>query len=309
MKLGILCNSKLSLPSIHTLVNLGHSIVIGMPEERGVDDYEIEGFANQFQIQVTRFQKQKLTEELIHWKIFSELEVIFVITFPHILAADLITNIKIDIVNFHFAPLPNYKGAQPAFWMIKNGEQKGGIAAHLITKEIDGGPIVHFEPYSLSENETYNSYMTKMSYLNNKVVQQVLEKVKNSQFHKQLKPQSKSNGVYYKKPQFDDVRIDWQKMTAVDIERLCRACNQWNKGALTSINNFPVKIIEVKIINSNSKNEQPGSIFKNTETKEVTIATFDNKQLIIKIAYTEDLGFFSNNKLSELGIQAGARLV
>jgi len=282
---------------------------MGMPEGSGADDYEIQGFANQFGIQITRFQKQKLTEELIHWKTFCELETIFVITFPHILPADLIARIKIDIVNFHFASLPDYKGAQPAFWMIKKGEQKGGIAAHLITKEIDGGPIVHFEPYSLSENETYNSYMTKMSYLNNRVVQLVLEKMKNSQFQKQLKPQNNSIAVYFKKPQFSDVRIDWQKMAAIEIERLCRACNHWNNGALTSINNFPLKIVEVKMINGNSKNESPGTILQNLETKEVTVATFDNKQLSIKIAYTEDLGFFSNDKLSELGIQAGTRLV
>ena len=309
MKIGILCNSKLSLPPIHTLLNLGHSVFIGMPEEKGVNDFEIEGFANQFGIRITRFQKQKLTEELIHWKVFSELETIFVITFPHILSAKLIENIGIYLVNFHFAPLPNYKGAQPAFWMIKNGELKGGITAHLITKEIDSGPNVHFEPYTLSENETYNSYMTKMSYLNNKVVELVLEKIKVPKLKKHLKTPIKEVSKYYKKPQFDDVRIDWKKMPAVEIEQLCRSCNQWNKGALTSLNNFLIKLIEVKIVESSSKIGTPGSILQNSKTKKLTVTTSDNKELIITIAYSEDYGYYGNENLSELGFQVGSRLI
>jgi hypothetical protein len=54
MNIGVICNSKLSLPSIHSLLQLGHQVSMAMPNENGIAYFEMESFANQFGIQVSK---------------------------------------------------------------------------------------------------------------------------------------------------------------------------------------------------------------------------------------------------------------
>jgi methionyl-tRNA formyltransferase len=309
MKIGILCNSKLCFPSIQYLIQTGHQVFIAMPDVVAEDHAEIENFAMHFQIPVLIVNKQKLTEELLFWKASSELDRLFVITFPYILPSKLIDSIGLEIINFHFGPLPSYKGAQPAFWLIKNGEQNGGITAHVVTKSIDSGSVVHFERYQLSPHETYSSYMTKLSSLNPQVIQKVLEVMNKNGWENKLEVQQSLSSTYHQKPQFNDVRIDWNKMAAVEIERLCRACNSWNKGAITSLNNYPIKLVEVKVINNSSFNELPGTIIRMNQNGQLAVCSVDGKLLLLVVVYDESMGFYSNERLEELGIKPGARLV
>jgi len=309
MKIGILCNSKLCFPSIQYLMQMGHQVFIAMPQVIAEDHAEIENFAMHFRIPILSVDQKKLTEELIFWKATSELDCLFVITFPYIFSAELIDSIGVEIINFHFAPLPQFKGAQPAFWLIKNGEKVGGIAAHLITAKIDGGPILHFERFPMSTVETYGGYMTKMSSLNVKVIQKVLELLGKKNWKKQLKVQKQSEAVYHAKPQFNDVRIDWNKMKAADVEQLCRACNPWNKGAITTLGNVPIKIVEVELVQGARFSELPGTIVCIGKTNQLAVCTCDERALLLKIVYDESMGFYSNDRLSELGFKPGVRLI
>ena len=309
MKIGILCNSKLCFPSIQYLMQMGHQVFIAMPQVIAEDHAEIEGFAMHFRIPILKVDPKKITNELIFWKATSELDCLLVITFPYILSVELIDSIGVEIINFHFAPLPQYKGAQPAFWLIKNGEKVGGITAHLITAKIDGGPVLHFERYPMSSVETYGGYMTKMSSLNVKVIQKVLELLSKNNWKKQLKAQKQSEAKYHSKPQFDDVRIDWNTMKASEVEQLCRACNPWNKGAITTLGNVPIKIVEVEVVQGVRFSELPGTIVCIGKTDQLAVCTCDERALLLKIVYDESMGFYSNDRITELGIKASVRLV
>tara|TARA_B100001778_G_scaffold332519_1_gene339006 strand:+ start:205 stop:1077 length:873 start_codon:yes stop_codon:yes gene_type:complete len=290
-------------------MQMGHQVFIAMPQVIAEDHAEIEGFAMHFRIPIIQVDPKKITNELIFWKATSELDCLLVITFPYILSVELIDSIGVEIINFHFAPLPQYKGAQPAFWLIKNGEKVGGITAHLITAKIDGGPVLHFERYPMSSVETYSGYMTKMSSLNVKVIQKVLELLSKNNWKKQLKAQKQSEAKYHSKPQFDDVRIDWNTMKASEVEQLCRACNPWNKGAITIFGNVPIKILEAEHVQGARSSELPGTIVCIEKTNQLAVCTCDEKLLLLKIVYDESMGFYSNDRLSELGIRPCVRLV
>lgn len=308
MNIGVLCNSKSCLPSVHTLLQLGQKVWICLPDQKAEDHLEIQQFAYQFGIQVIKLKKETLDRDLVLWKEQHNLNFIFVVTFPFILSANLLASINVDIINFHFAPLPHFKGAQPVFWLIKNGEKTGGITAHIMTEKIDGGGIIHFAPYTLSSVETYNSYMNNVAFLNTKVIQIIIDKISNKHWKNSLKKQKSSSSVYYPKPQLEDIRIHWAKMDAEEIERLCRACNPWNKGAIAVFNQQAIKLVEVTVLPNSAKQEPAGTLVLINETKRLAISCRDNKYLEINIAYQEELGFFSNNRLSQLGLTAGLSL-
>lgn len=308
MNIGILCNSKLCIPSVQTLLQMGHGVFLGLPEQTTDDHYDIKQFAFQCGIPLSKFKKEALDNDLVIWKDQNDLEFIFVITFPYILSANVLSNINIDIINFHFAPLPQYKGAQPAFWLIKNGEKRGGVAVHLLTERIDSGDIIHTESYTLKPAETYNSYLNHVAFLNSKVIQKITNSISLKTWKKGLKKQNSSLSAYHPKPQLDDIRINWAKMEAEEIERLCRACNPWNKGAIAVFKQQPIKLVEVSVLSMSAQNEPSGTLVYIKNKNRLVVSCFNNKYLEINIAYHEQLGFFSNDRLSQLGLKDGLRL-
>ncbi len=305
MNVGVLCNSRLCIPSLQVLVQLRHKVSIVLPEKRVDDHFEIEQFAHHFGLSLSKFKKEELDQELVDWKKQHNITVIFIITFPYILSSRLLDAINIDILNFHFAPLPKYRGAQPTFWLIKNGEKKGGISVHVVTKKIDGGQLLHAEPYQLSDFETHNSYLNNVAVLNTKVIRLIAEKINLQSWKNGLKKQFNSDAKYYPKPKLEDITINWQTMTAIEIERLCRACNPWNKGAMTVFNRVGIKLVELTVLPYTGKNEAPGTLVCIKETQRLAVSSKDNKYLDINIAYEEQMGYFSNSRLSELGLKEG----
>lgn len=49
---------------------------------------------------------------------------------------------RFGCVNLHCGLLPDYKGAPPGFWELRNGEREVGVTVHRVTAELDAGPIL-----------------------------------------------------------------------------------------------------------------------------------------------------------------------
>ncbi|WP_163390913.1 formyltransferase family protein [Enterovibrio norvegicus] len=52
--------------------------------------------------------------------------------------------------NIHPAHLPDYRGCQPIYWLLKNKVHSSTVTLHVMTDGIDEGDIVYEYPYSLS---------------------------------------------------------------------------------------------------------------------------------------------------------------
>lgn len=78
-------------------------------------------------------------------KILKDLGVTTVFSYScdHIFKAPMLGKIK--ILNIHPSALPEYKGVDPLFEQLVNGEGSGALSLHEVTEEIDSGPIVHIE--------------------------------------------------------------------------------------------------------------------------------------------------------------------
>lgn len=60
-------------------------------------------------------------------------------------------------LNFHPAPLPEYRGFAPYTFGILNGEIHWGVTCHHMTTEIDEGPIVDWIRFAIEKPETVNA--------------------------------------------------------------------------------------------------------------------------------------------------------
>jgi len=64
--------------------------------------------------------------------------------FDQIFRAPAIERLR-PFVNFHPSLLPLYRGPEPAYWCIQNGEITTGFTLHEVTTRIDDGAILYQE--------------------------------------------------------------------------------------------------------------------------------------------------------------------
>lgn len=83
-----------------------------------------------------------------------EPEIIISFLFPTIIPKEVLSKSKYGGINFHPAPLPQYRGVHCAAFAILNKESSYGITCHYMTEHFDNGPIIGQKTCLLSTNDT-----------------------------------------------------------------------------------------------------------------------------------------------------------
>ncbi len=161
MNLGIFANSTLCLPALQYLTQSGHQIQLILPSGSNPQHAETEHYAQLLNCPIEKWSQSELETNILSWIETNQLSAIFVKTFPFFFPTKLLAQCKIPFLNFHYAPLPQYRGAQPVFWVIKKGEKRGAVVVHQFTEKVDSGDILHEEIFELRASETFGTYHTK----------------------------------------------------------------------------------------------------------------------------------------------------
>ncbi|MHC0430068.1 formyltransferase family protein [Streptomyces sp. O3] len=73
---------------------------------------------------------------------------IFSVLYDKIIGSSLIDATE-QIINCHPGRLPEYRGARPVNWALRNGESLHGITIHTIDSGIDSGPVLAEAVFSI----------------------------------------------------------------------------------------------------------------------------------------------------------------
>jgi UDP-4-amino-4-deoxy-L-arabinose formyltransferase/UDP-glucuronic acid dehydrogenase (UDP-4-keto-hexauronic acid decarboxylating) len=68
-------------------------------------------------------------------------------------------------INLHPSLLPRYRGANPFYWVIRNGETETGVTAHLMSAAADAGDILRQDRLALSDTETQGTLRRRLAVL------------------------------------------------------------------------------------------------------------------------------------------------
>jgi methionyl-tRNA formyltransferase len=71
-----------------------------------------------------------------------------------ILRAPLRSTARLGVVNFHPSLLPCYRGKEPLFWALLEGETRTGCTAHHATDAVDAGPILLHREVAIAPRAT-----------------------------------------------------------------------------------------------------------------------------------------------------------
>ncbi|MBW1298286.1 methionyl-tRNA formyltransferase [Aquimarina litoralis] len=209
---------------------------------------------------------------------------------------------KFGFLNIHFGKLPINRGPDPLFWSIKQGQKQTAITIHQMDEDWDTGNILIEHPVSLIPGETLGMMNSKMSYMLENLTKTALELIVDS---KNLKPQSKTNVCYYKKPTDKDITICWESQTADEIEQLINACNPKYGGATTYYQGSPIKLIEVSPVDTQTLlGKTAGEIIHAHPQEGLFVYCKYGKVLRINMI-SSDAGILSGSKYVHLGIRTG----
>jgi methionyl-tRNA formyltransferase len=130
-------------------------------------------------------------------------QVLVVCACKNILKKSVLEIQGLQAVNLHPSLLPNYRGPTPTFWMRYNSEPETGMTFHLMTPQIDVGPILLQYKVPLDRMRSEESTETELFTEAARHVEDVVMQVVRGEFPEQSQV---GNGSYYSFPTSDDRR-------------------------------------------------------------------------------------------------------
>ena len=101
-------------------------------------------------------------------------EIICLAGFMKILSKKFIDNFKYRILNIHPSLLPKYKGLNTHAKALESNDPIAGCTVHLVTPELDGGPVLAKTEVEIQKNETVESLASKVLIEEHKLYPKVL---------------------------------------------------------------------------------------------------------------------------------------
>lgn len=292
----------LGIPALTALVHLGRVNSIAMPNMPSDARNYTEGMARHFSIPLVLVSKANIEADLIKWLKQYPCQVVVCLTFPFKIPERVLSVPPLGFINVHFAILPNYRGAEPMFWQIKNREAFGGITVHVMDKNWDTGPILMVRKVPINATDTHGVHASKVSVEAAAMVPGLLSIVDKGA---PLSGQDQQGGKYFPKPVYADVKLDWAKQSSHQILATIKACNPWNKGAFTFVNGREVRIVEATLSNTfyNQPCGVPGSVLLAPDGMSFAVCCNDKHYIKPEIIYTDE-GFFTPQSFIRLGVQS-----
>lgn len=142
--------------------------------------------------------------EIINGYDDKSIDLIISFTYPLKLKEQIINKGKCSI-NFHPAPLPQYRGCGTPCYGILNGEKEWGVTCHFLDKNLDTGNIIAVKKFEI-EKEKYYTGMDLSIYSWKKCFELLCEIVDKYVAGIVLKADPQTGGNYYSKKHLEELK-------------------------------------------------------------------------------------------------------
>lgn len=302
MRIAIICNDRLGLPALQQLVQnrLVQAVATSdrSPEMIGI----MKLVTQQGGVPSTIFKKNNFENDLTDWLSKYQPDLVMVMTFPFRIPDSALRIPKFGFINFHYAPLPEFRGSNPLFWMIKEGLTAGGVTVHKMDHDFDTGPILLQERVEFPSHVTFGLASTLLGHAGARLAVQLIHAISSGSMKETEQPKTPQR--WYGRPTAKDLIIDWKNLSAPEIISLINACNPWLKGAPTYWRGTPINIISASMCESEEKhNAIPGTILQISELG-LIVACKESTAMNIHVIYIEQ-GYYAGHELQRFGLGKG----
>jgi methionyl-tRNA formyltransferase len=230
---------------------------------------------------------------------------VLVKTFPFRIPASVLKQPKYGFINFHYAPLPKFRGSNPLFWMIKEQVTMGGVTVHQMDETFDTGPILFQVDVPIMPGQSFGLCSTQLAYAGLQLTVSLIQALQLGNLNGVSQPLA--NDRWYGRPTASDIAVNWNKMNALQIVALANACNPWLKGAPTKLKGWMIGITNASISNMLvPENVLPGTIISMNMETGLVVVCHEQTSVKIEVVYTEE-GFLPGHVLLQFGMNVHDR--
>ena len=306
MRVAILCNDRLALPALSALLSADRVVAVAMPDSLQEIRPLVEQLCADTKTPCSFLNKKYFEQQLINWLHTCRPDVVLVKTFPWKIPVAALSIPVHGFINFHYAPLPAWRGPNPLFWLIRDRVNMAGITVHIMDADYDSGPVLLQLPVPVQPGVTFGILYTQLAYAGLQITQHLLHHLEAGTLTPM--PQDPAMARWYRRPVAADLIIDWNNMTAIEVQALVKACNPWNKGAATSWNGWSFGITDAAVVMPvHTTTSAPGTILELDTVNGLLVACADGQVIKAEVVYCEE-GFFAGHQLSLFGMKKHDRL-
>lgn len=157
---------------------------------------------NSFNVVYCNKEKKVAFSDLQHL----EIDYIFSFCYPYKIKKEVLDLANKAAINFHPAPLPEYRGFAVYNFGILNDEKKWGVTAHLMDSKFDTGEIIKVNKFEI-ENETAYSLRNKSHKHLVSLFKEICNMIKNNDNIKTIQQNSSRANYYSKKLMLENSKI------------------------------------------------------------------------------------------------------
>jgi phosphoribosylglycinamide formyltransferase-1 len=110
----------------------------------------------------------------------TEVDIVCLAGFMRILGAELVQGWQGRMLNIHPSLLPKYKGLHTHQRALDAGDQEHGCSVHLVTPELDDGPILGQSRVTVKDDDTADTLAARVLIEEHKLYPRVLRDFANS---------------------------------------------------------------------------------------------------------------------------------
>ncbi len=184
-------------------------------------------------------------------------DLILSFTFPFRIPPDVLALPRHGAVNLHPAPLPAYRGPEPAR-MIYNGEPNLGATLHRTEAEFDTGPVLSVHTAPIPDNVTKHTILATWHDL---IMKTLDEGIPRALADEPGAPQESSKASYAASFTEEDLWLDWQESAHV-LQRRATAVNLFRPQAKAMVDGRAYLVSEVSALPDADSIAQPGTMIE-----------------------------------------------
>ncbi|MBG8554971.1 methionyl-tRNA formyltransferase [Hymenobacter guriensis] len=305
MQVAVIISSALGWPALQALAAQGGVAAVAVPY--CPPEAETDQLAQQVAalgLPITRLARQQLGADLAAWLEPLAIEAVLVFTLPWRIPAAVLALPPQGFLNFHLAPLPAYRGPEPLFWLLRNGEATGAVTVHRMDADFDTGPVVLTEPVPIGPGDTHGLHRAQLAGRAAPVALHLLASLRGQAPLLTPVAQEGAPARYWPRPALADVCVRWSE-PAVAIERLVRATNPWNRGALATLRGQPLRLLSVTPHPQAATGPAtPGTVLHADRTAGLWVACGAGEALRLDMVALDE-GYFTGLQLMQLGVGVG----
>jgi len=301
MRVAVIISSMLGWPLLQDLLSQGVVAGVAVPASGREEAEQLHAQLTQAGQAPLLLARAGLGAALAEWVVAVQPTAVLVLTFPWRIPAAVLGLPPQGFINFHFAALPGYRGPEPTFWQIRNGEPAGAVTAHRMAEDFDTGPVLVATPVPIGPHDTYGLHRGHLALAAVGTGRQLLAGLRGEQPLAE-QPQNEAVARYWPRPTLPDLCLDWQEL-AESLARLVRAANPWNRGALAALRGQPLRVLGATA-RPETVAAAPGTVVLSTAGQALLVACGDGSVLQLDVVALDE-GYFTGGQLAGLGVPVG----